>query len=136
MTHKEDIWKCSECEQEYGRHDLYFDGICEECNSKILTEEERRQVANFIAVKSREIKVEHGLKNINGGFCTIDFNECDGNELFFTIKVGSSDDGSSYYRTGELVIDRENIHTEEEVEITWYEQVSQDFGEEQTITKL
>ena len=27
MTHYEDIWECSECGQEQGRHDMYFDGI-------------------------------------------------------------------------------------------------------------
>lgn len=34
MTHTEDIWTCTECGDEQGRHDMYFDGICEKCHSK------------------------------------------------------------------------------------------------------
>lgn len=36
MTHEEDVWKCHECGELKGRHDLWFEGdICEDCNSKI-----------------------------------------------------------------------------------------------------
>ena len=137
MTHQEDIWKCSECGQEQGRHDMYFDGICEDCNVRKLTEEEKVKVEHFITVKSREIELQNGLKNVNGGFCVIEFDECDGNELIFTVKVGATDDSSSDYSIGEIVLDRENIHPDEEVDITWYERFSQDFGEEvPTITKI
>ena len=32
MTHEEDIWYCDECGAEQGRHDMWFDGLCEKCN--------------------------------------------------------------------------------------------------------
>ena len=34
MTRQEDIWNCEECNQAYGRHDLWFEGICEKCNAE------------------------------------------------------------------------------------------------------
>jgi hypothetical protein len=34
MTRQEDIWNCEECNQAYGRHDLWFEGICEKCNTE------------------------------------------------------------------------------------------------------
>lgn len=34
MTRQEDIWNCEQCDQAYGRHDQWFDGICEKCNAK------------------------------------------------------------------------------------------------------
>ena len=34
MTRQEDIWNCEECYQLYGRHDLWFEGICERCNAE------------------------------------------------------------------------------------------------------
>jgi hypothetical protein len=39
MTRQEDIWNCTECGTFKGRHDQYFDGKCEDCN----TEEENIQ---------------------------------------------------------------------------------------------
>jgi hypothetical protein len=34
MTRQEDIWNCEECSEAYGRHDLWFEGICEKCNAE------------------------------------------------------------------------------------------------------
>lgn len=34
MTRQEDIWNCEECSEAYGRHDLWFEGICEKCNTE------------------------------------------------------------------------------------------------------
>ena len=33
MTNQDDMWNCSECGQLQGRHDMWFDGICENCNT-------------------------------------------------------------------------------------------------------
>lgn len=33
LTKQEDTWTCHECGEFQGRHDLWFDGICEKCNS-------------------------------------------------------------------------------------------------------
>jgi hypothetical protein len=33
MTNQNDIWNCSECGQLQGRHDMWFDGVCENCNT-------------------------------------------------------------------------------------------------------
>lgn len=32
-THNEDIWTCTDCGNQFGRHDMYFDGKCGSCNS-------------------------------------------------------------------------------------------------------
>lgn len=32
MTKANDVWTCHECGNYYGRHDLWFDGVCEPCN--------------------------------------------------------------------------------------------------------
>jgi predicted ATP-dependent serine protease len=34
MTREEDIWTCSECGQEQGRHDQWFEGKCEKCHEE------------------------------------------------------------------------------------------------------
>lgn len=34
MTRPEDVWHCEECSQAQGRHDMWFNGKCGECNSK------------------------------------------------------------------------------------------------------
>lgn len=34
-TRAEDIWACEECGQLQGRHDLWFDGMCEHCHAKV-----------------------------------------------------------------------------------------------------
>jgi hypothetical protein len=34
MTRQEDIWNCEGCHQLYGRHDLWFEGICEKCKAE------------------------------------------------------------------------------------------------------
>jgi hypothetical protein len=33
LTKSQDIWSCHECGELKGRHDLWFDGICEDCNT-------------------------------------------------------------------------------------------------------
>lgn len=41
MTREEDIWYCSECGDEQGRHDMWFEGdICGDCNSKKMNKRE------------------------------------------------------------------------------------------------
>lgn len=34
LTKSQDIWSCHECGELKGRHDLWFDGICEDCNTE------------------------------------------------------------------------------------------------------
>jgi hypothetical protein len=36
MTHEQDIWKCYECGNEFGRHDQFFDGKCENCHKETV----------------------------------------------------------------------------------------------------
>lgn len=38
MTHPEDVWTCSDCGQPKGKHDLYFDGECENCHHQKMEE--------------------------------------------------------------------------------------------------
>jgi len=33
-TFAEDIWECAQCGCQYGRHDMWFDGICEACHEE------------------------------------------------------------------------------------------------------
>jgi DNA-directed RNA polymerase subunit RPC12/RpoP len=47
MTHQEDIWKCYKCGNEFGRHDQFFDGECEECHNRD-SENLRSKVINQI----------------------------------------------------------------------------------------
>lgn len=37
VTHIEDIWECSKCGDIKGRHDQYFDGVCEHCTKSCST---------------------------------------------------------------------------------------------------
>ena len=32
MTRKNDEWECSECNDTYGRHDQWFEGLCGDCH--------------------------------------------------------------------------------------------------------
>ena len=34
LTKQEDIWSCHECGELKGRHDLWFEGLCENCNAE------------------------------------------------------------------------------------------------------
>lgn len=34
-THNEDVWTCTSCHNQFGRHDMYFDGLCEKCNHEL-----------------------------------------------------------------------------------------------------
>lgn len=34
MTRADDVWCCEECGKEQGRHDQFFDGICQECHNR------------------------------------------------------------------------------------------------------
>lgn len=40
-THNEDIWTCTQCHSEFGRHDMYFDGVCEKCNTENIKTEKK-----------------------------------------------------------------------------------------------
>jgi hypothetical protein len=31
---RDDLWECTCCGNEFGRHDQYFDGKCEKCNEE------------------------------------------------------------------------------------------------------
>ncbi len=31
---RDDLWTCTQCGDEQGRHDQYFDGVCEKCNTE------------------------------------------------------------------------------------------------------
>jgi len=44
-THNEDIWTCNKCGKQFGRHDMWFDGLCGECKDIETVEIHRMVVA-------------------------------------------------------------------------------------------
>ena len=125
MTHKEDIWECIECGQEQGRHNMYFDGICGDCDVKILTEEEKVQLENFISLKRLELK--DSIQNINGSFCDIQIETCDADTIILSVVYGISDGYSRDFINGEIELDRETFEISYE---NYYTRVLQEYEKE------
>ena len=48
MTKAEDIWTCTECGTEQGRHDQYFDGICEGCNTQKENTQKKDEIESLL----------------------------------------------------------------------------------------
>lgn len=109
MTREDDIWFCLECGTEHGRHDMWFDGICGNCESKKLTSEETERVQKFCDVLRLQVKREMGLNRISGGFCNVEFDSCNGNSIFLLVKYGTSDEGGSYVATDSYELDRDDF---------------------------
>jgi hypothetical protein len=105
MTKKEDIWICSECGQECGRHDMYFDGICEECFTHKLTEEEEEKLSVFISNFKREM----GLHKISGGFVVVKSVFVSDYEVELLIRYGAQDEEGGYGQNMSITLDRETF---------------------------
>lgn len=105
-------WDCSECGVNQGRNDIWHEGdICGECNSKKLTEDEKKFLEKFCYEESRKIKREHWLHVISGGFCNVDFHSCDANEIILSVSFGSVNEGSEESNTHHdtITLDRETL---------------------------
>jgi len=48
MTKTEDIWKCKECGTPKGRHDQYFDGVCEDCNTQAKNTKKKDEIESLL----------------------------------------------------------------------------------------
>jgi hypothetical protein len=48
MTKQEDIWSCTECNQQQGRHDQFFDGVCESCNTQAELTSKKSEVDSIL----------------------------------------------------------------------------------------
>jgi hypothetical protein len=48
MTHAEDIWNCTECGTAKGRHDQYFDGKCEGCNTQAENTKKKDEIESLL----------------------------------------------------------------------------------------
>lgn len=102
MRTRNDYWQCCECGQAQGKHDQYFDGICESCHSEILTNHEQDRLNKYISDFKREL----GLNNISGGFVIIKNTEIFKNEIELTIKFGTQDENGDYSSVDTITLDR------------------------------
>lgn len=48
MTKQEDIWNCTECDTAKGRHDQYFDGKCEDCNTQAENTKKKDEIESLL----------------------------------------------------------------------------------------
>jgi hypothetical protein len=48
MTHKEDIWNCNECNTEKGRHDQFFEGVCEDCHTQATNTKKKDEIESLL----------------------------------------------------------------------------------------
>jgi len=55
LTKQEDIWSCHECGELKGRHDLWFEGLCENCNAE---KQNRDFYKEFYANRKKQISDE------------------------------------------------------------------------------
>lgn len=110
MTREEDIWQCSECGAEQGRHDMWSEGdICGDCKALKLTPEEVVKVQKFCDELRLNIKRDKYLNKISGGFCNVEFSNCDKNSIFLIATSGTSNDGTSYVTKDSYELDREDF---------------------------
>ncbi len=58
MTRTEDIWCCTECGTEQGRHDQYFDGICEGCNTQKVNTQKKDEIEKILISKWANIGMD------------------------------------------------------------------------------
>jgi hypothetical protein len=105
MTKLEDIWACSSCGQEHGRHDMCFDGLCEVCVVNSLTAEEEKHLEKLRIF----FKKDNGLDKISGGFCNIVPKYFSADEIHCLVKLGSSDDVGSYTNEFIIEVDRNKL---------------------------
>jgi len=48
MTKQDDIWNCTECGSEQGRHDQWFDAVCEKCNTQIENTKKKDEIESLL----------------------------------------------------------------------------------------
>ena len=58
MTREEDIWSCSECEQEQGRHDQWFEGKCGDCNAQTINNKKKDDIESILIDKWASIGMD------------------------------------------------------------------------------
>lgn len=134
MTREEDIWCCSKCGQEQGRHDNWFeDETCGDCNALTLTPMESIVLQDIIQKLREGIKTRNILHNVNGGFCNIDFINCDDHSIFLDYSYGISDGYSREVTKGVMELDREDF---EVISTTDTQKITQEYEEEEIVTNL
>ena len=100
-------WDCSECGVNQGRNDMWHENdVCGDCNAKKLTEDEKKFLETFCYDESRKIKREHWLHVVSGGFCNVDFESCDKNEIRLSVAFGSVE-STTHHDT--IVLDRDTL---------------------------
>lgn len=114
---KEGRWDCTECGMNQGRNDMWSEGdICGDCMVHKLTDAEKIFLKTFCYEESRKIKRECGLNYISGGFCNVEFESCDEDEIILSVKSGSvyegDDEGDT--RTSTITLDRETLTYKED----------------------
>jgi hypothetical protein len=109
MTKKEDIWQCGCCGNHFGRHDQYFDGICGDCESLVLTADEKEKLEKIYSDLRIQIKQDNSLNKISGGFCNVEFSECNSDSIFLNVIYGTADEGGSYATHDSYELDRETF---------------------------
>ena len=48
MTHREDIWNCDQCGTEKGRHDQFFEGVCEDCKKQADNTKKKDEIESLL----------------------------------------------------------------------------------------
>ena len=48
MTHREDIWNCDQCGTEKGRHDQFFEGVCEDCHKQVENTKKKDEIESLL----------------------------------------------------------------------------------------
>ena len=48
MTHKDDIWNCDQCGTEKGKHDQFFEGVCEDCHIQAENTKKKDEVEKIL----------------------------------------------------------------------------------------
>jgi hypothetical protein len=104
-------WDCTECGTNQGKNDQWHEGdVCDECYSRKLTDKETEYLKVFCPAQEVRIKKEMGLNKISGGFCTVEFESCDSNEIILKVKFGNSDDTGSNVHLTQIILDRDSLY--------------------------
>jgi len=48
MTKQDDIWNCNECGSEKGRHDQFFESVCEDCNKQAENTKKKDEIESLL----------------------------------------------------------------------------------------
>lgn len=107
--------------------------VCETCTSKKLTNLEICQLDDFISVERHKIKKRNALLNVNGGFCNIDFVNCNTNVILLDCSYGISDGYDRDFRKKEIELNRDTFEIINERD---YQRVSQEFEKKEIIINL